>query len=689
VGIPGSPSCDRVSQRSETPRWSPSGVDSDTGDNQRKPPSDPRGTRLEAAGTRPTLDRFGRVKDACWHKASGSVDVARIQYGYDRASNRSWRYDAVARSQSKSLDELYQYDGLQRLKSLDRGKLDTPRTGLDSGSGSFGECWTLDETGNWKGYRRDYNGDGSWDVVQSRTSNAVNEIVATTGTPAPAYDAAGNMTSLGSGGGTGWAELTLNDWSDLELSEWAAMPLTSGGATGLTATYDAWNRLVKLSRETETARTYHYDGRKYRIAVGSYTAGSLASTRHFYYSTGWRVLEERVVLAAAASGAETTTPPERQFVWGTRYIDDLVLRDRDVDGNSTLEERKYALQDANWNVIALTDESGAVDERYAYSAYGAAAILNPSFTPVGTGTSAFDWETLYAGYRYEPATELFHVRNRVYSPGLGVWLQRDADESGWNYYEYSNGMPIDQVDPYGLESYGWGQYLSDTAGAYGQGVGDVFSGYGDAAVGTVSGTWKAVTNPWQTAKGVASAAASPIQTGKAICNEIYEKSQTNRGCGELAGDLLIGAATGGALKTLSKTEKVARIVRKADNAVPDCGAPTPPTTGAPSPNRGGRLGKPSTRKHVIEVADELENRGWKSEHGGGRGPEEYIPGPGGARKGSAYPDITATKGRHTLRVNTIDTLVDGITPDAREARNAAKIRALRPGDHLLTIPKPQ
>jgi hypothetical protein len=369
------------------------GVDSDTGDIYHG------------------LDRFGRVKDAYWHKASGSVDVARIQYGYDRASNRTWRYDAVARSQSKSLDELYQYDGLQRLKSLDRGKLDTPRTGLDSGSGSFGECWTLDETGNWKGFRRDDNGDGSWDIVQSRTSNAVNEIVATTGTPAPAYDAAGNMTSLGSGGGTGWAELTLNDWSDLELSEWAAMPLTSGGATGLTATYDAWNRLVKLSRETETVRTYHYDGRKYRIAVGSYTEGTLASTRHLYYSTDWRVLEERVVLAAAASGAETTAPAERQFVWGTRYIDDLVLRDRDADGNSTLEERKYALQDANWNVIALTDDSGAVDERYAYSAYGAARFLTPSFTPVGTGTSAFDWETLYAGYRYEPATELFHVRN--------------------------------------------------------------------------------------------------------------------------------------------------------------------------------------------------------------------------------------------------------------------------------------
>jgi len=33
--------------------------------------------------------------------------------------------------------------------------------------------------------------------------------------------------------------------------------------------------------------------------------------------------------------------------------------------------RIYALQDGNWNVIALADTSGDVQERYAYQAYGA------------------------------------------------------------------------------------------------------------------------------------------------------------------------------------------------------------------------------------------------------------------------------------------------------------------------------
>ncbi len=43
----------------------------------------------------------------------------------------------------------------------------------------------------------------------------------------------------------------------------------------------------------------------------------------------------------------------------------MILRDRDADNNGTLEERLYVAQDANWNVTALFDSSGAVVERFA------------------------------------------------------------------------------------------------------------------------------------------------------------------------------------------------------------------------------------------------------------------------------------------------------------------------------------
>jgi len=53
-----------------------------------------------------------------------------------------------------------------------------------------------------------------------------------------------------------------------------------------------------------------------------------------------------------------------QFIHGTRYIDELVMM-RAADKGDV-----YYHQDANWNVIALTDQGGSVVERYLYKPYG-------------------------------------------------------------------------------------------------------------------------------------------------------------------------------------------------------------------------------------------------------------------------------------------------------------------------------
>jgi hypothetical protein len=101
---------------------------------------------------------------------------------------------------------------------------------------------------------------------------------------------------------------------------------------------------------------------------------------------------------------------------------------------------------------------------------------------------------------------------------------------------------------------------------------------------------------------------------------------------------------------------------------------------------GGRLGSQATREHITDVAGKLENKGWEITGGGGKQAEEYIPGAAG-RKGSSYPDITATKNGETLRVNTIDTRANGVTPTTREANNAARIRSQKPNDTLILVPK--
>ena len=111
------------------------------------------------------LDRFGRVKDAYWRDYGAGADAARIQYGYDRASNRTWRADPVAIANGAKLEELYAYDGLQRLTNLQRGQLNPGRTAITSLS--FAQCWTLDSTGNWQGLRKDDTGDGTWSATHT------------------------------------------------------------------------------------------------------------------------------------------------------------------------------------------------------------------------------------------------------------------------------------------------------------------------------------------------------------------------------------------------------------------------------------------------------------------------------------------------------------------------------------------
>ncbi len=373
-----------------------------------------------------TLTRPATVparSDNRWYNYGGSADTDRIKYGYDRAGNRIWRQNTVATSLGKAFDEFYLNDGLHRLKGMQRGTLNAGKTVITAGTSTFAECWALDTTGNWSNYRQDDNGDGAWDLIQNRANNTVNEITNITEMAGPSwitpgYDAVGNMTTI---------------------------PKPANPTVGYTGIYDAWNRLTAIKEGGDFIAEYSYDPAKRRTIQRSYSSGVLSETRHLYYTepSKWQVIEERVGNSADA---------ERQFVWGVRYIDDLVLRDRDTDGNGSLDERFYAMQDANWNVTAIANASGIVLERYAYSAYGVPNFLDAAFA--SRGSSSYQCEMLYAGYRYDVVITVYHIRNRVFDPSLGVWMQRDPQELTdlTSLYEYCESKPVDLTDPSGLQA---------------------------------------------------------------------------------------------------------------------------------------------------------------------------------------------------------------------------------------------
>ena len=236
-------------------------------------------------------------------------------------------------------------------------------------------------------------------TTQTRTANAQNQYTSISGGSTPSYDKNGDLTT---------------DPTD-----------------GNTYVYDAWNRLVAVENGSTTLASYGYDALDRRITETS------TATLDLYFSKDWQVVEEQ------AGGVMQT-----QYVWSPVYVDAMVERDT---SNGT---RLYAQQDANWNVTAVVDVSGTVQEAYIYDPYGAVTFLAPDWS--SGGRSSVAWIYLHQGGRYDNTSRLYSFRHRDYSPALGRWTEQDPlfehqlagrnlriasgqNNSGTNYSELSSG----------------------------------------------------------------------------------------------------------------------------------------------------------------------------------------------------------------------------------------------------------
>jgi RHS repeat-associated protein len=357
-------------------------------------------------------DRFSRVQEMRWQSRSTGAPIDAWQWGFNEASNRTWKKNLVAAS---GQDEAYNYDGLYQIKHDAVGTLNTNRTAI-GGVPQEEEGFSYDPTGNWLGYRKDSNGAPVLD--QSRSNNKDNQLTQIDGSSQGIeYDRAGNAIKIRPGAG--------GDWNK-----------------HFTLIWDAWNRLVEVKDENGvTVQKNAYDGLSRRI-----TKEAGGTVTHTYWSDRWKPLEERIGSATTAS---------RSYLWGERpgHRDELVLRDRDTDGNGTLDERLYATMDY-FNGTAILNTSGTVLERYAYSAFGQRRIMAADFSP--RSTSGYAWDFGFQGQFRDVETGWSNYGYRVYVPLVGTWINRDpiGETGGDNLYMFVRNRSVNILDYLGLADEG-------------------------------------------------------------------------------------------------------------------------------------------------------------------------------------------------------------------------------------------
>ena len=88
---------------------------------------------------------------------------------------------------------------------------------------------------------------------------------------------------------------------------------------------------------------YYYDARNRRVKKDLATG-----TDVMYSYDGWQCIEEREY-----DGADDACEPRRQYVYGSQYIDEPVLFDKDTDDDGVCDTSYWYLQDTNYEVSIL------------------------------------------------------------------------------------------------------------------------------------------------------------------------------------------------------------------------------------------------------------------------------------------------------------------------------------------------
>jgi RHS repeat-associated protein len=288
---------------------------------------------------------------------------------------------------------------------------------FDGAADQVDQSWNLSLVGDWDSVTTD-------STTQNRTHGPTHELL-TAGGSSVAHDAKGNMTSI---------PANLRDSSDPLALNW-----------------DFDNRMKSADTDNDSAADvfYEFDALGRRVARDDGTQDTI------FVQVGQQTIADYVSGTAAAS-------PEYIYAWGS-YIDELILR-TEPSGTDLHYHRNQ-----QYSTYAVTNSTGAIQERYAYSPYGELTITDASGTT--RSASTMDSRYTYTGREWDADLGLYHFRARMYDAGVGRFCSRDPlkyNGGQWLVYGFVQAQPLSSSDPFGLHPAIAGCGFGAIGGAIGQ-----------------------------------------------------------------------------------------------------------------------------------------------------------------------------------------------------------------------------
>ncbi len=272
-------------------------------------------------------------------------------------------------------------------------------TGFARASGSLTQSWNLSTVGDWNSVTT--NG-----TAESRTHGPTHELLTASGQSVNT-DVKGNITLIP-----------------------AVLSSIPSSASSLSWDFDNKLKSVDVGNDSSTDVEFKYDAMGRRVArVGS-------SGSYVYVQSDQQTIADYGVGDAPSS-------PLYRYVFAS-YIDEPVVRKTTGSSGTVL----YFHRNQQYSILALTDSSGNVSERYAYTAYGLPTFLNASAT-AQTSSAAGNRYT-YTAREWDATLGLHHFRARWMSGPTGRFLTRDPITYRGTWNLYSNYFLLSRTDPSGL-----------------------------------------------------------------------------------------------------------------------------------------------------------------------------------------------------------------------------------------------